>query len=257
MFVEKSLPWGEIRGKLSLSPEQAEEMLGYKMKPGAKGVVFQVRNGRQVVLSLMPNKPKFMKVSKKMKAIRTKVGTLGTMVGEHKKTLVMPIWHKEARKNKYFSGAQFFTSVNLRRLGYYPIDWMKLRISTGDIKKPEFGVEYCPGRNIVVLNFSENTAKRLKSETLEPKVAIFYTNHLKLYHPMERYNCVGASYIKLPVKLKGHWEKKIPIVLMYLKQGNRYSESSSRELKRCKNYDGICNVPSINKNCCPYFKGEE
>ena len=49
MIINTLLPWGEITGKLSLSPEQAKRMLNYDLPAGAKGVVFYKFNDRIII----------------------------------------------------------------------------------------------------------------------------------------------------------------------------------------------------------------
>lgn len=42
MILKPGNPWGFIRGKLSLNPEQALKMFGFHMNPDAHGVIFRV-----------------------------------------------------------------------------------------------------------------------------------------------------------------------------------------------------------------------
>lgn len=41
MILKPGNPWGRIRGKVSLNPEQALKMWGFIMDPTAKGVIFR------------------------------------------------------------------------------------------------------------------------------------------------------------------------------------------------------------------------
>ncbi|MCK4352959.1 hypothetical protein KAW65_06075 [candidate division WOR-3 bacterium] len=41
MWLNKITPWGEIRGKLSTTPEQAKRLFGFIQHPLAKGVIFK------------------------------------------------------------------------------------------------------------------------------------------------------------------------------------------------------------------------
>jgi len=41
MLITKGLPYGEVRGKLLCTPEQALELFDFVMKPGATGVIIR------------------------------------------------------------------------------------------------------------------------------------------------------------------------------------------------------------------------
>lgn len=41
MILKPGNPWGRLRGKLSLNPEQALRMFGFVMNPDAHGVIFR------------------------------------------------------------------------------------------------------------------------------------------------------------------------------------------------------------------------
>jgi len=41
MLITKGLPYGEIRGKLICTPEEAKELFDFEMKPGAQGVIIR------------------------------------------------------------------------------------------------------------------------------------------------------------------------------------------------------------------------
>lgn len=253
MITTKSLPWGEITGKLSLTPEQAKKMLGFNMRPDAKGIFFRKRNGKIEVCNLIP--AKFTVITKAMQQGRDKMRVITNIVKTHFKDLICPIWNKEAKNTNHIAGTQFFISTNMLNVGK-PAKWENLIISLGKLPKPEFTAEYCPTTKNIKITPAGNTTARMINEKLQPNFAAFDTVENKLYHPLPhslsitRYQ-TSTILINLPFKLPRHWDRQKTILFMYLTQDNEYSPSTANILKRCSNFTHICTIKTEAKRKCP------
>lgn len=269
MILEKSTPWGRITGKLSLTPKQAKEMLGYTMKPGALGVVLQIINGKQVVRSLMPQRK--IKTDE-VKANEGRWGIVTHMSHEHQKDLIVPIWNKAKEKihrKEIRHGTNLFISTNCLRLGMPPC-WEKLLISTGEVDAPEFRAEYCPSHKIVIIKPTKETHWRVEKEGIEIRVGIFDSKAGELHHPVEHLRLEHSNYqdfivkqegkkavqplicVRLPFVPEERWRKNNPIVFVYLKKGDEYSESRAVTLeKRCEKYVLACGKKEVSNRHCP------
>lgn len=248
MILTKPLPWGEIRGKLSLSPEQAQTMLGFNMRPDAKGVYFTKRNDKLVVCNLIP--PVCKVKTNEMTHRQNKMKILGKIVKEHYNTLIKPIWNRQAKNTDFMAGAQLFTSLNSERLGMPP-DLRNLLLTTGNLAPPELDIHYCPPRKLIEVKTS--------SSRNELQFALFDTNTFSLHLPVpvsfdpEICNPTSA-FVKLPFQtLRTHWERKAPILFAYFKQENEYSDSVSWVLTRCPNHTNACNAYALHSDKC--YKG--
>lgn len=264
MVVEKFLEYGEIRGKLSLNPEQAREMLGYEMKPGAVGVVLQMRGDKQVVFSQMPYKRH--KRTKLEKASLIRMKTMGSISREHFNELIKPIWNPAAKERNYLAGHQLFTALNFRRIGP-ELKWENMLLTPDTSQPPEFSMEHCPLQNILIIKLSESAVKRAVEHNMSPKLAMLRMKTVKLHmlEPVDKPELrsmgfkklpAGRLYFKLPVKVVGNGMKKDKqvVIFMYLRDETGYSASAALNLHRCEKYTTVCYMKK-KVFYCPYKMG--
>ena len=250
MWLNKSLPWGEIRGKLSLTPEQAQKMLGFKMKEGAKGVVLR-KVGDRILITNFFSSARRPGPSKNQKLWYKPFGILTRLAKEHLRDLIWPIWNPLIT-NQPYTGVHLFMSVNLKRIGR-EANWANMIISRGELKAPEINYGFfCSPHKVIKL--------KVKETDNEIGVGIFdkRTNHF--YH----YRAKKYSYKDgiIWVTYKGNLFS--PIAYLYFKRtlvpeahpslvekgsatwrgkaGDYYSCSSSIILKRCPMYSSLCNL---------------
>ena len=105
MELRTKLPM-EVRGKLSTTPAQAKRMFGYKMNPGAKGVILFKKNGKLFIRSLMPYKmsPNTMKHAHRVGEVSRKWKKLSPTVKEK--------WNNLAKQNGIRCGLNLFVKEN-------------------------------------------------------------------------------------------------------------------------------------------------
>lgn len=248
MILKKTLPWGKIKGKLSLTPEQAKRMLDFDMKPGAIGVVFVHRkDGTIIVRSLM--KPKKYPKDPKSVQIEHRVTVCGKIVKEHLHDLIRPIWSKFAKKHDLYSGPATFMQVNLSRLGLPPV-WKNLLITTGTLPKPLFIANYCPAARAVII-------KKMLNKNISAKAAIFNIREKKLYHPFPCLNhqtSIPLSFIP-DRNLKPSIIRTDFIAFLYTEQNNQFSDSQAIFPKRCTKWKRECQaIIRLNKGKCEFLK---
>lgn len=255
MILDKPLPWGEVHGKMSLTPQQAQKMLGYTMKPGAIGVVFAKRNGKQIVRSLVI--PEIIAKTKLSQHAENRFKILGKLVKEHFADLIIPIWHPLSISTKYkWGGHALFCDINCENIGFPP-DWNKLIISKGSLNPPQFCAEYCPPMKIIIITMAKNSWHSIRENLAEPRIAILHKKELKLYHPIiPILSDFGTRklYIKLPFQQEEHWERKGFLTLMYIKQDNNYSDSTAQLTQECPYYKVICNISKTRPSICNHAK---
>ena len=133
MFIKNYTSCFSITGKLSLTPTEAFEMFGYRMKPGAKGIVLQRRNGKTFIRSLMPQDHRF---TKNRQHNKSKMKIISTIASQHMDDLIYPAWDPLAQELKYPSGFTLFVGTNMHITGCPP-DWHKLVITQGPLPLPE------------------------------------------------------------------------------------------------------------------------
>ncbi|MCK4351906.1 hypothetical protein KAW65_00680 [candidate division WOR-3 bacterium] len=219
MFLNKSLPWGEIRGKLSLTPSQAQKMLGFKMKKNAKGVILQrnKKGGRIIVRNLMPCKPT---ETKKLKRIHKRIIDIQIIVKQIK-DLIKDCWNPAAPYEKY-SGYHYFISINASKIKLPP-DWKKMQMTIGPGKIPRI----CKKGTIIKDNII--SIKLRKIHTI-PIGVIILDRKTK-----EVFNINPRIYKQKQIKIKLEKAPKSPVAFIYTKVGNIYSNSIPRVPKVFRN----------------------
>ena len=210
MFLKTHLPF-EIRGKLSTTPEQAKEMFGYDMKPGAIGIVLQRRNGRIMIRSLMPKKmpPK----STWVKNDKRKFRALISIVRDYNDSLITPVWSKY--KGTYSTGFKRFIGINMKVLGNPP-HWLKLLLTVGELPKPSISKVMRIGNKV------KFTVKNANS--MEIGCALFASKELKLYWSApNKYK--DTANIELPFYVPE--SIKSLIIYVYFKKDDKYSANTA------------------------------
>lgn len=230
MILKKQLPFGEVRGKLSLTPPQALKILGFKMKPDAIGVFLQQRNGKTVVCNLMPRNytltPKMQNTFNRMKGI-------GKIVHALYNELIISLW-TQAAKEQNLPAPHLFAKVNAKSVGLPP-NWKNLQLTPGKWKKPEFKCIYCKSTRKLILflqkYYIENTQTGIV--ILEPT-----TFEIKLLKTDQQ----GKIVINLPEQFKN------PLVFIYKTKGYESSSSALRTPGKCPKWKTSCNFrPACSK----------
>lgn len=252
MILKKCLPWGEISGKLTLTPEQAKKMLDFDMRPDAKGVIFKQVNGKTVVSNYIP--PVFNVVTPKSKIVHTRYSVVTKIIKEHFKDLILPIWYPIAKGTEYYTGNVLFGAVNLGKRDMPP-HWEKLVISMGEVPKPDFRYIYCQPKNILIIR---------KCQKFPLILAFFDIREKKLYHP---FHCPGAiTIIKLPFKHKYVHHSNQPrrlqkpdfIFFAYNMDNKQFSLSVSKIPTKCQSRTKKCNMrKGFGKDCKLTYKARK
>ncbi len=211
MKLDMTNPFGEIRGKLSLNKKEALEMFGFKMRDDARGVIFRrTRWGNLIIANwINPNDRKTKKQLKQRKLFKS----LTHMVKHHKKDIIWPIWNKRAS----YTGHTLFMGTNLKKVGNN-MNFENMLISLGEIEPP----------NLIYAKV-ENGILELKISNLnnqEIGIAVL-TRKYKLYHFKPTHY---PNPRKIKIKLIGR-VKSPPLVYVYFKVGDKYSNSVSRRIK--------------------------
>ncbi|MDI6839503.1 MAG: hypothetical protein QMD71_01390 [bacterium] len=229
MILTKPTPWGEIHGKLSLTPEQAKKMFGFNMAKDAKGIILQKRNGKTIIRNLM--KYTIYAVPKKLRARQIVFRILGKLAGKHLKDLIYPVW-QESAKIRNCCALHLFMSVNLIRICNYKRNdsrrrWKQLLLSQGILDPPKIHARfYADSKKIMIA--IKNT------HSYQIGIAVLEMTTFNLYHWLV--SADPESTVTLPIVKKiGVWnyiylqipEIKSPIVFAYFKEGNTYSVSKS------------------------------
>ncbi|MDD2890302.1 MAG: hypothetical protein PHE49_06655 [bacterium] len=244
MILKKSLPWGQISGKLTLTPEQAKKMLDFDMRPDAKGVIFRQVKGKTVISNY--TKHTFNVVTPKSKVVHTRVSVVTKLIKEHFNDLICPIWYPLAKGTKYYTGNVLFGAVNFGKRDMPP-HWEKLVISMGELEKPDFRYIYCQPKNALIVKRKRNSSLVL---------ALFDIREKKLYHP---FHCTEkTTTIKLPFKHKyihhsnqpKRLEKPDFIFFAYTMDNKEFSPSVSIIPKKCQSWTTKCNMcKRFGKDC--------
>lgn len=208
-MIVKWTPFGEIRGKLSLTPEEAEEMFGYRMKPGAIGVYFQKRHGKLIIGSLMPQRNIEKSESHIYSIYRLKI--ISKVYKELKK-VISPLWDAKAKAGgyRYISGFNLFVHINGKRVGLPP-DWRKLILTEGELESPQIKAVRYAGPWLMV-RLSKVTPFELHLAVFEPKQDL-----------LKYLGCVEQSpniYLNLVHRLTNP-----TMVYAFMKKGSDYSDS--------------------------------
>ncbi|MCK4353291.1 hypothetical protein KAW65_07790 [candidate division WOR-3 bacterium] len=204
----------DIIGKLSTTPEQAEELFGFKMKEGAKGVVLFKRNGRLVIRSWMPHKS-YVKTPFR-KYAEQKFSVLGKIVKEYK-SLINEVWAGD--DGKYLFAHSRFMGINMRELGIPP-KWLKLRFTIGELPKPKLI------RKAIIIEGSKVNLGMSNAEGMEIGICIFERRCLKLH-------CISPCVYSEPERIKislsefGNIKSLKSLYLhIYFKRGKEYSPNA-------------------------------
>lgn len=114
--------WGRIRGLLSLNPEQAWRMFGFKMKPDAHGVIFRQytyyddnhhpRKGIFISNYFPPSNPQTSKQQANRGKMKAAVEDWHKLSAQEKKD-----WNRRAR-GKHMSGFNLHNRYHLRGIEY-------------------------------------------------------------------------------------------------------------------------------------------
>lgn len=261
MIVE-DLDWGVLKGKMKLTPEQAKEMLGYDLDPRAKGVIFRVQNGKQIVQSLMPQR---RLVTEKTKPVSERHLALARMTKVLLRDVIHPNWEPMV-KGKPLTGSNLFHQYNCKNLGL-PARWKKLVLTIGEMPMPGFNPFYCPRQNIIVMKMSGMAYKKIK-ENMDLKVAVLEPVTLNLHYPLcmpeveqpalaKGLGAQKAIFVKLPFKMQRgwSWKKERPIVIAYSRDGDVFSNSNAKTLEVCEEFNVFCTYKNRKNYECRYKLG--
>lgn len=204
-----------ITGKLSLTPSQALEFFDFKMKKGAKGIIFYTRNGKKCMRNWLPA-PKYTRSDAQLNTINiwTKLSNIGK---QHLKDIIRPIWGKHAFENKYCSGFNMFMSLNLKRI-IPSTNWKKLLISIGELKPPDVRYQRIQLGRIGVSPVQQIKFKVFRACDSQLGIGILDPNTLQFIHiPPQKYT--NPITLTIPNTITN------PIIYLYFKKGNLYSNS--------------------------------
>lgn len=223
-----------IKGKISLTPSQALEYFGFKLKKGAKGIIFYKRGGKRFMRSWMPRrKQPGTDAQSKVKKVFKRLTRLGS---EHLRDIIRPIWEAQfvgrenPRGGKYYSGFNMFMSLNLKRV-IGTGNWRRMLISIGEVEPPvvRWTKAYNRDREQARRLFYQRGTRYVKMRVRrkgdkEIGIGIFDADSLEFVHiAPKRYS--NAITLTIPDGMSN------PIIYLYFKKGNLYSNSSVHLIK--------------------------
>lgn len=257
--------YGDVWGKLKVTGDDAEELMGFRPKEGAIGVVLRrckytdkkgkVRKGI-FASSLMPGR--HIPNTKKSQMCFDRMSVIRMIGSEHLKDLIHPIWNPLSVRGykKFYSGFNYFMSVNLKAVGL-SLDLSKLLISDGEIEPPKEVCQswYTPDSNEIKIvvpstNFrtlipnyeigigivdkitgSSYHIAPMSRDTLEHRVRIWKLKQVRRY-----YNPCGPKL------------QKRFYIYMYYKKGEQFSKSICSRInvqKKRKNKDNMLTIKVV------------
>jgi hypothetical protein len=201
----------EFAGTLkNITPEQAKKIFQFDLPEEAKGITFVHRNGKVFMKPYFPERYKNKGVKQTqtneyMKLIN-KIGHL------YLDDLIRPIWNKPAEKQKFYSGFNFFASINLKLIRE---GLENILISIGDLPPPKITfLEYKKD----ALRFSvDKPDMELGVGILNPRIMTFTHLKPKTYDTKVNYIRSRAEEI---------------ILFLYYKHGKNYSNSIATRVKK-------------------------
>lgn len=210
MIIDGTI-FGEIRGKLSISPEEAREFFGIRLKPEAIGVRFYRRLGKLVASSIVPiDDPNTIAQQK----VRDRCIAFGAII-KTAKQIIKNIWSQEA-EHKDISPYNLFFKENAKLTGIPP-QWKNLVLTKGPLKKPTI-CRACYNTNILHIRIQGMRRTPSEIATWEPKIKKFTIVSFK------RGN--GDFYL-----YSDHYFTAPLWVYAYFKKNNLYSFNTAREAK--------------------------
>ncbi|MCK4352742.1 hypothetical protein KAW65_04965 [candidate division WOR-3 bacterium] len=207
--------FGDIRGALTMTKEEAKRLFNKDLKEGAKGVYFSRYGGKIVLKSWMPHRKK---TKDKNQIKRHKLFlTMHKLACQEKNTLIRPLWN-ELAKGKAYSGHNMFMGVNMSRVTI-KFEWKNLLITQGKINPPKIKKALLQ-KNKIKLTI-EPLRGEGRGEPINKPIGIMLLDQkeLKFVH----INPVIYNQNPIIIKMKC----KEPIIYAYVKDGNKYSPSVS------------------------------
>ena len=234
--------YGDVWGKLKVKGDDAEELMGFRPKEGAIGVVlrrckYTDKNGKVrkgiFASSLMPRK--YFPNTKKSQMCFDRMSVIRRIGSEYLKDLVHPIWNPLAVRGykKFYSGFNYFMSVNLKAVGL-SLDLSKLLISDGEIEPPKEMCQswYAPDSNEIKI-VVPLTNHRSQIPNYEIGIGIVDKITGSFYHiaPVSRDTLEHRSRIWKLKQVRRYYNpcgpksRKRFYIYMYYKKGEQFSKS--------------------------------
>ncbi|MDI6840329.1 MAG: hypothetical protein QMD71_05735 [bacterium] len=219
MILIKPTPWGEITGKLSLTPEQAKRMFNFNMRPDARGVVLFKMGGKQIIRNLVRCTTK---TNKKIKRIQRIFRILAKIANAHLDDLIYPVWMKSA-KNRNCLPSNIFIGMNIKKICRIKRrgrrKWKHLIITQGEIPAPKIYTRFYH-RNKKLSVYLQ------KVEQCKIGIAVLDTYNFKLYHFKDCDNQTNEdkNWVRIQIEVP---EIVSPIVFAYFRKEDRFSNSTS------------------------------
>jgi hypothetical protein len=224
MWMKKS-PF-KFSGSLKFTPEQAKKMFGFTMREGAVGITFvNFPSGKTLIKNKMPIIP-FRGEKQSQQEILFSI--VGKIASAHLKDIVRPIWGSTIDE-KGVSGQNLFIKSNMdalmsamkrnkkthkKKINKMTFTkWELMQVSSGRLEKPI----------IKIADYYFSTGKRMKLIIKNPNkyevgICLFDRTSFELTHiPPVKYE----TPIYLNLKKTVH----LPIVYVYFRRGNEYSDS--------------------------------
>ena len=233
--------FGEVWGKLSITGEEAEKLVGFKPKDGAIGIVLSrcwytdksgIRRKGIFVKSLTKHKHPY---TKKLLFSKMRCGVIHKIAGLYLTKLIYPIWGIPDSRRAFSS----FVTANMRKVGLPP-DCSKLQLSIGTLPAPKSirGVFYDDERNEIWINVPVEVriGKRVLSQKNKRGIGFLdrVTGSFLLIAPED----LKPAKLTWEIEKIDKYDKIINIrskrrfyVYMYNKLGDKYSNSIATEIK--------------------------
>lgn len=182
--------FGEVTGKLTLTPEQAKRGLGFTLRPGAVGVSLRMRkyvdNNGKIKTGIFASSimPRTIIKTPELKRTWERMRVLSKIVSKHTKDLIHPIWEPLVidKYKKPWGGPYLFTGLNAKRIGT-SLKWEKLLISNGSLPPPTLIPSsrlYLEKQQIIIT--LPRTIHRLPVTTYQLGIAVFDRITGDLFH---------------------------------------------------------------------------
>ncbi|MDD5530566.1 MAG: hypothetical protein PHX21_11150 [bacterium] len=200
-----------FRGTIKhISPKQAKRMFNYDMPPDAKGVTFQYRNNKTIIVPYYPEKH-ITPSQKKSPEFRQNIqifSNLGKISHQIRTTIIYPIWTKTLERDAHSSPYHTFMSVNYRQL-LSGIE--NILFTVGNLNLPEIdNTPYLKAGKLKVRIKNFQPGYQLGIIIMDSQ-----TLRIKLIPPAH-YN---TETISIPIKIPN------PLVFLYYKKDKNFSPS--------------------------------
>lgn len=188
-----------------LTPEAAQRLFNFKMRPGEKYVVFKKLHGHNIICHHNnPGNPKTT-LQIKYRTIFAKLQSLAHQLGELKELWQTREWSYNAN----------FVGENQSRVSARG-DWRELKLTFGPLPPPRILVaRYCFTVKKLIIGIRKPADMKIGIALLDPEKAV-----LKVI-PAARYKNPRKIIIPKPKEIYK------PVLYLYYRQGTEYSDSTS------------------------------